>query len=209
MAWKRLEQFNGEKYPKCVKSLLISAGYDTFTSLSELNVAKIRIIENFQNESKEYVAHLDCCFHAHYKQLDKFEFLPGHQSIILGIPEQIIKMKSVHVEKPKKKSNELSAASLILKKSQSDKQLKSSLIDNLMKYSGKVGYKFPDGLLSEDNLKKFERGSVEDNFVCKCHFSCPFCSRILPAIYKHFWMSSNITQHLKIHITEEIEAKEK
>lgn len=198
MAWKKLEQFNTEKYPKCIKALLVSAGYDTLSSLSGLDDVKIRKIENFHNENKEYVAQLDCCFHEHYTQVEKFVFLPGHQSIILGIPEQIINLKSVN------KSQTVRCAPLTRKKSHSDEQLVKNLIDNLMKYTGKAGYQFPDGLLSKDNIQEFKRGSAEDNFVCKCKFSCPFCSRIISTVHKTFWMSSNITQHFKTHINEEI-----
>lgn len=77
-----------------------------------------------------------------------------------------------------------------------------------MKYSEKAGQQFPDGVISENNIHDFERGMDEDNYLCKCRFSCPFCERTIPIVHKTFWMSSNVTQHLKMHITqgsEEIE----
>lgn len=192
-----MEDFNKEKYPKCLKATLIAAGYDTLSSLSQLTEEKIKVIEEFHTQNNEFVAKFDCCHHEHYKELNPFVFLPGHKAIIMAIPNQIEQIKCV--EKPKTKCVPTSLKPNL----QSDEELKDKLIVNLMKYSGKAGYQFPDDVITEVNLHNFIRGSTDDNFVCKCQFSCPFCSKMFQLVYKSFWMSSNVTQHLKMHINTE------
>lgn len=88
--WTKLENFNGEKFPECVKSILLDAGYNTFNGLRQINEQEIRIIEAFIQ--KEHVEKLNCCYHEFYKNLDVFIFLPGHKSIIMAIPSQIDKL---------------------------------------------------------------------------------------------------------------------
>lgn len=60
----------------------------------------------------------------------------------------------------------------------------------------------PPGIISAKNIRNFERGT-DGEFVCKCKFACPFCSRVIPVKFKEFWMSSNITTHMKKHIEDD------
>lgn len=73
-----------------------------------------------------------------------------------------------------------------------------------MNYMDKIGCPLEVGLLNDDQIQHFERGSVDDTFVCKCRFQCPFCEQTVPIVYRNFWMSSNITQHLKSHMCCEV-----
>lgn len=199
-AWKLLEK--DEKFPKCVKSLLIAAGYDTLSSMNALSDEKIHEIEHFHTENKQFIVKLNCCYDQHYKRLEVFAFLPGHRTTILGLPARIAQMKmqnmnNTPVNTPKDRTAAVSKISV--KKSLPDMELQTNLIENLMKYSGKMGFQFPAGMISDANIRDFVRGSDEDNFVCKCKFSCPFCAKTFRLAYKEFWMSSNVTHHLKMH----------
>lgn len=194
VAWNALEDSSDEKLPKCLKHLLISSGYDKLSSLGQIDEKSIKEIEQFHTTTKCYVNQLNCCYSEYYKQLESFAFLPGHKVTLLGIPTRIAQIKpEIKQKKPKKQA---SAAS---KKTVSNEDLISNLINNLMQYSGKAGFQFPDGTITDLNIQDFIRGTNEDNFVCKCKFSCPFCTKIVPLQYKQFWMTSNVTQHIKMH----------
>lgn len=89
----------------------------------------------------------------------------------------------------------------------SNEVLKGKLIKNLMVYSkgqgSKSGYQMPDDVISEANIHDFESESNGSDVLYKCRLSCPFCTKTFSVIYKHFWMTSNVTKHLKMHINQE------
>lgn len=139
-AWCDLEKFAKEKFPPCIKLILISSGYDKLNSLRQIDAGKVGEIETFVNENKDLIKNLECCFKDQYQKLAVFKFLPGHKALVLGIPKQIEQMKSMVRKKSTKK---LSSKSL------SDADLKQKLISNLLKYTGKLNYQFPNEAISE------------------------------------------------------------
>lgn len=171
-----------EKFPECIKYLLIAAGYETSMSLKQMNEIKIVEIEKFLTENKQIIQKMKCCYSAYYKQLDTFAFLPGHRSTILAIPDKLNSKKPVNIR--------------------SNDELKKVLIDGLMACSGKAGCKFPEGTISEFNIQDFQRVN-EDDLVCKCRFTCPFCTKSFSLKFTTCWTTSNATKHLKLHIAEQ------
>lgn len=199
--WDKLEKFNNEKFPQCVKMLLEKAAYDRLCSLKAIDAAKIVDIEAYLSEHRlSWINDLTCCQSEDYKKQTTFHFLPGHKSIVLNIPEQIKQMSSV---------NKVSAAvtkkvaASVTNKERTDDDLKDRLISNLMMFMEKNDFTLPPGMISSKNIHGFERGTDSCDFVCKCRFACPFCSKVFPVKFKQFWMSSNIVKHLKNHIEEE------
>lgn len=195
--WSKIEKFVGEKFPDCVKILLKKAGYDRLNSLSKINTARISEIEAHLDKNREWVNELNCCNSEYYKQILVFQFLPGHKATILDIPEQIQQMcdnagsvKSVAVVN-------------VLTDQRSDDDIIRGLVSNMLKYCEKIDFPLTDEIISANNVNDFERGNGLDDFAYKCRFSCPFCDRVFPLKYKTFWMSSNLTAHLKEHISFE------
>lgn len=134
-------------------------------SLKEMNEIKIVEIEKFLTENKQIIHELECCYSKYYKQLDTFTFLPGHRSIILTIPEKLIRSKI---------------------ESRSNEELKKLLIDGLMACSGRAGCEFPEGAISELNIQNF--GRIEKNgVVCQCRFTCPFCIKSYFIKFTTYW----------------------
>lgn len=196
--WEKLEKFNSEPYPECVKSILLAAGYNTRTALSQINKEKLEQIEAFVKS--EHIEHLntesmDGVFHEYYNQLEVFKFLPGHEAIILSIPGQIEKMLS------KKQSNrsQVKRQKKEAKQTRSDEELVANLLQNVKSYTEKIGFDHAKELITISNITEFEKGSAESNFIAKCRFICPFCAKTFPVKYKEYWLSSNITTHLKTH----------
>lgn len=171
--------------PDCVKTLLICAGFDTISSLSNLNEKSIVEIEQYLSTKKGVIAKLNCCYSDEYKNLEKFEFLPGHKAIILAIPDMLFVRK--------------------LHRNYSDQDLKNMLINKLTTASvnaaRKKGFQFAEGTISEANLIRFHRPKDGKNIVSKCSFSCPFCSKVYALTYKTYWKTNNAWTHLKnVHI---------
>lgn len=189
-----MEKFAKEKFPPCIKSILISSGYDKLNSLRQIDAEKVNEIEMFVNENKDLINNLKCCFKDQYQKPGEFRFLPGHKALILGISKQIDQIEQMKSLVRKKTTKDPSSKSL------SDADLKRKLVSNLLKYTGKLNYQFPDEAISERNIMDFKRGLENDDYVCKCRFSCSVCSKNFPLVYKSFWMTSNVTLHLKKHI---------
>lgn len=45
--YSKLEKLNGEKFPSCVKIILIHGGFDTFASLRQIDEKTLNVIESF------------------------------------------------------------------------------------------------------------------------------------------------------------------
>lgn len=147
-------------------------------------------IESYIQKNRKNVDSLQCCFAKDYQEQDKFEFLPGHKSIILNIPEQIERMKgmkSQHTTHNKQKPT-------------SERECKSRLLKNLLRFTAKNGLELDKDLISEVNIKEFSCGPQGADYQYKCEFSCPFCDRTMPMKFTSYWTSSNVTTHLKEHI---------
>lgn len=197
--WQKLRRFHKNvKYPECVEHLMVRAGYDSILSLSQINENKVAEIENFLNTNRQIISELKCCHTAWYQNMENFIFLPGHKSIILSLPDQIKAM----TEKTMEKTNPISKSKR--NKVQSDEELINHLVSNLQEFTKnqaeKAGFEMTTEVISPINIHHFERTSNTDSFVAKCRFSCPFCSKSYAVAYKKFWMSSNVTTHLKMHI---------
>lgn len=190
--WKTLEEATNTKFPPCVKTLLIDAGYNTMASLTSFSEDSLKRTEEFLNSKKEYINKLHCCYSDYYKKLNVFEFLPGHKSILLSLPNIVKAYQSKSIEKKKTRPNNVPPLL-------SSEELRGKLIKLSIAYSRKAGQELAD-VITERNILDFQREGNQANVLCRCRFSCPFCPKIFSVIYKTFWMSSNVTKHLKKHI---------
>lgn len=188
--WSRLESFVKEKYPPCIKRVLIFSAYTTEISLLELDESKLELLESHINENRQVLSDLNCCFSDDYKNQSQFHFLPGHRATILGIKNQVIAMKESRSRGSKSKSKPIKTGD----------ELKEMLIKSLDMYATKKG--LPANTISESNIVGFEEKLVDGNKIYRCGFSCLFCSKVIPTLYKTYWMTSNATKHLKVHLDE-------
>lgn len=185
-----MQSFTGEKYPKCIKTLLSDCAYSTQLSLLELDESKLEKLENHINANRQLLTQLKCCYSDEYKNQTQFHFLPGHRATILGIRSQINKMKENQIEKKRTRVSKP-------KQVRSPEELKEKLIKSLDAASVKMG--FPAKLISERNIVDFNGKLVNGEQIYKCGFSCVFCSRIVPITYKTYWQTTNATNHFRTH----------
>lgn len=110
----------------------------------------------------------------------------------MAIPKQIALLKE------KRSQNSKSKAEKVLNRPEDG--LKSTLIQNLIKYARKKGFALPEGVISERNVVDFKCELSGEKKVFKCSFSCPFCATVIPVNFKSYWRSSNASSHLKGHM---------
>lgn len=189
-AWKKLKRIykreNAENFPKCIESLVYTAGYNQIASLTKIDDEKIQDIERFFNENRNYINLLNCCYSDEYKRMTNFRFLPAHRAVIKGIPDLLKKI--INIEQQKKSTNHLSNDNLIKK-----------LVDAMKNVPKKAGFPNAAIAITENNIHNFHR---IDEATFRCTFQCPFCVKTFSLKHKKFWMSSNASKHLKEHITE-------
>lgn len=192
-AWLDLEIFNGEKYPQCIKNLLIASGYSKLMSLAEIDEEKLRKIEDHVNGHMDLVKSLICCHSKDYKNQTNFEFLPGHKATILGIKDKITQMKATGAFTLKANNRSIQP------KYRSEIEVKTALVQSLDVFATSQG--LPGGIITERNIVNFTSISENGKDVYKCGFSCVFCSKVIKVVYRSYWMKSNVTKHIKEHIT--------
>lgn len=187
-AWSDLQSFTKQKYPPCVKYLLIATGYNKLVTLAELDEEKLRKVEEHVNNNRSLLSTMKCCYSEFYRKQQTFGFLPGHKAVILSISQHVQQMKSQNVPKRSKP-----------KSLQSEDKLKSMLIDGVYKSLERKGAVFPKGAFSERNIAEFNTVVENDKNVHKCKFSCPFCAKNWCVRYKAWWENCNLVKHLNKH----------
>lgn len=209
-----------EKFPPCIKAILEDTGYSTKSSLMKLQEETIKTIEDYLTSNKSVLNHLTCCYSDVYKKMDHFHFLPGHKAIILSLPNDVEQLKMFNelttnkrtIKQKTKQANEEENKQMkkrvkkrgrkkIKKRCKySDAELKQKLVELMIATSRRGNFQLPEGTITDANIIEFERFPEDDENVCTCKFSCPFCSKLTKLIFKTYWMSSNATKHLKSHI---------
>lgn len=90
MNWNKLENIVEDSVPPCVKTILKICGYDSLTSIEHISPEQICEMEKFINNNfRIAIQELNCCHSDTYKNMNEFEFLPGHKTFILALAKRI------------------------------------------------------------------------------------------------------------------------
>lgn len=193
-----MEKFKGIKFPKCLKTFLRHAAYDTKSSCMLLDTKTITDMEIYIQESgAEIIADLDCCNSATYRSQKQFRFLPGHRSSILSIPDQIREMDTV--EKKKKKPM------LEFKKLLTPTELKIILLTRLN--HGLIQNGIESCSFCEVHLSDVRTMIISNQLNAKCSVQCFQCNVSVSSLYKGYWNIGNIMRHMRTHFSADIAAQ--
>lgn len=83
--WKTFQNFLGNTIPDFIVNILTSAGYDSALSIVDLNESDILIIQDYVSNKAPHLAQE----HVAYANTEKFEFLPGHKKLVLGLRNKV------------------------------------------------------------------------------------------------------------------------
>lgn len=98
---RELEKSINEKFPDNIGDILIEAGFTTKTSLSKLDFNSLRSIEKYVQDNPEKFGII--LKDTRYEQSVKFKFLPGHEALLLSLPEEILRIKDQKEQKKTRK----------------------------------------------------------------------------------------------------------
>lgn len=180
-----LEKFNKEKYPPCVKHLLVESGFNTLMALEKIGDAELAKIEEHINMRPELLNDLQCCYSNIYRSQNVFQFLPGHKSMILSMKNQIQQLKEYREKNSPRRA----------KQARSADELKGALLKSLQDFLGK--HKQRKDLITERNIIDFEEQVKGSRKTYRCVFACFLCKKKVPIMYNTFWMHSNATKHIR------------
>lgn len=68
---------------ECLKLFLINSGYDSLSSLKCINSVLLVELEQYVGENRWMMENLNCSNITVYEKQDKFNFLPGHRTLLL------------------------------------------------------------------------------------------------------------------------------
>lgn len=184
--FNRLEKFNGNKYPKFIKNILIYCGFENEISLSTINEKSIEEIEQNINQNIALLRGTNYIDTNGSLISAPFKFLLGHKSLILNIPKTIEEFTD---NKKKKKSVKNAEAS---GEQSNIENLRESLLLRLENYRKKKNLKFS---VSQDHLIK----CTLDDKRSKIHVKCVYCDVHVPCLFVNTWCISNYTKHILTH----------
>lgn len=196
--WKRLETNIGYRFPKVIKDILNSTGFDNEVTLLSLNQDVIKEIEKSVKENPTIVEKTI------YKDIAKdFEFNLGHKTLLLSIPEFLAKHSKKKSPKKKLNSKESSGEQSIDETNTpklaphievDPETLKKDLISKIKNYE-------------KNNKIEFSLEAIHFNKVSlldrkyRCTVTCPVCGVQLLCIKLVSWKFSNLVKHLRAHKT--------
>lgn len=164
-----------------MKGILIEAGFDTKTSLINLEKNNLVDIEEFvQSNRATFAAILKG---TQYEKIDVFKFLPGHKNLIINL------------------SKHLSGTIKIQKKIRSSKiqlttdELKAALVKKISNYSKNNNFTID---CTSNDISELQ---LEEK-PYKCKIKCPWCDDKLSCTFETYWIISNLVRHIKSrHVT--------
>lgn len=189
---RNFDKFLGKSYPKFIKNILFSSGFDNKNSLELVDEERIKNIEEYVNRNRYHLKKTS--YEKTLNKTNKFEFSIGHKVLLTNIPKYVEKFENESLKKLQEKKKEESA-----RESEANLNLfalRKTLLEKLQNYSttSKLNFK-----ISEENIENLE--NTNQRITCKVH--CPFCSKKYLILFKHNWKISNITVHIRKHFTIE------
>lgn len=199
---RELERSLNEKLPDSIGKILTEAGFNSKSAISKLNnTSSIRSIEKYVQDNPEDFR--DILKNTIFKNIEIFKFRPGHEAILLSLPEELTKIENKKgVNRPQKRryseidTNKQSTADSSINLESPNSELsekKDELIKKIQKFAEKQSIAI--GELSGTNVLNLRFQNAE----FKCSVQCPHCPKRVPCNKKKYWAYGNFADHLKTH----------
>lgn len=200
--WKKLEIYNGQKYPKFIKKILNSCTFDEH-SIPLLNKENLKEIELYVRKNPNLLK--NTCYE--HENVENFHFKIGHKFSILAIPAKLHKLneeikllrENKKLEKKLEKKSE--------QKPEEGKESEESVSESWAKLFMKINnYETNNKIkfnVTKDSIEEFK----ETTSGFKCSIVCPKCHKTWSCYQNSnsYWIISNFTNHYrKQHSTEDI-----
>lgn len=208
--WKAFQNFLGNKIPDFIVNILTSAGYDSAISIADLNESDILIIQDYVTNKAQHLVKE----HVSYKQNDRFEFLPGHKKLVLGLRNRVKDFSKQNISINNRKTSNIGESEtpiqgtevIELFSEQEVNNLKKCLISKLSNITKST--KLP--AFTENHLVGSIDAYISKNLRTissktpsyKCFVKCVICDKKVPCTFNKRWETSNISTHLKSHKSE-------
>lgn len=205
--WQQYEKFFGEKLPPCVVTILRECGYTLMSTLSDFkpeNLAELE--EHIHQQLRPVIENFKCCNAETYKKQQKFQFLPAHRNLIIGLPSKIQTMK----ERRRKKSNRIHTTHSVVMDTDDDigtvpqneifEQIQNELLQKLQGFGRSQNYSTVEQMTLADITEvvfSFDDGQT----VGHCQIKCPYCEKKYLTRYNKIWVTSNLNKHFREHET--------
>lgn len=203
---------NKENFPGCLAFIFAQAGYTTLISLKRITQESILEVERFVDENKATLSMPNgtCrakCGCKSYSTVTEFKFLPGHR-IMINILIEMLGRRSEAIEQQLKGAKGPNQSNQCKKywRKHSKEKLSQMLIQSIHTVCKKENYPKMINLIKDVNVTEYletlEPSSQcgKDHFSCKLTFGCPVCPHRSRLTFKEYWMTSNASKHLRIHI---------
>lgn len=170
--FSKLEKSTNDKFPKCVKTILQAAGFNTINSLRSIDEETVKDIEKYIDENRDVLKNIDCCGKNQYLKTSKFVFLPGHKAFLINISKKIDEINNIN-NKCEKSNTKSSKNPLSQPEPKSEDILKAQLISNLVKYLIKIDPDTPENIITECNILEFDQ--KQNSLEPRCKFANVVC----------------------------------
>lgn len=176
------------KVPTCMKTILNACGYNNIWAFKSAEEGTIVDLERFmEKRHRKLIDSLD-----EYKDIQPFEFLPGHRSLILGIKNQIVSVEDAKRKRSMAKRKTKPSETL------DEVGLKRELVDQMSDFSSKISLQI-DWENAIDNFQSTTNGDVTS---VQCSLLCPICGASRLIRFDESWKPSNMYKHLRSHVEE-------
>lgn len=179
-----------------MKRILTACGYNHAWAFKEIDEDKILQLEGFLQTRHRKIADS----FEEYKDVDPFEFLPGHRSLIFGIKAQILSFENS--KKPKLKSGSTASSTNV----SGELELRQNLIDQLSNFSVNNSIKFD----CNTAIQSFEFEKTGDEQVhATSSVLCSICDTVRVLRFNKYWRVSNYYKHLRSHFSKNQQSAKK
>lgn len=179
--WNKIEKISVYKFPKFLKNILISEGFDSEFALINTSEDDIKKIEERVQQKPHSLKHSK-----YENNSTPFQFDLGDKVAILSIPKYLKELKQNEIEKKGNKNP-------VNEKKFDVEDVKKELTEKLKRYFDNKRIGVADCKITSCVLK---------DKTIRCCVHCSICDTKFSCTKKSHWKISNLTKHISGHFRQ-------